>query len=87
MSVLQDAADLGFLGPGPIEPHVRHAAALRGADCAPTTACSTSVPAAACPGWSWRPHCPMLEVVLLDARTNRTDFLSGRSGGWAGLIG
>jgi len=85
--VLREAAALGFLGPGPVEPHVDHArrfaAALRLTDRVIDLGTGGGVPglvlAAVLPGTA---------VVLVDARTNRTDFLERVVGrlGWGDRV-
>ena len=68
------ARQLGFLGPGPVEDHLRHAAAFRDAVPAPATALDLGsgggVPGLALAVW-W----PGSTWVLLDASERRTVFL------------
>jgi 16S rRNA (guanine527-N7)-methyltransferase len=75
LDVLREAAGLGLLGPGPVEPHVEHArrfaAALR-----PVARLVDLGSGAGVPGLVLAALLPATAVVLVDARTNRTDFLA-----------
>jgi hypothetical protein len=83
VSVLREAGALGFLGSGPVEPHVDHAtrfaAALR-----PVSRLVDLGSGGGLPGLVLAALRPSVEVVLVDARTNRTDFLERAVGrlGW-----
>ena len=85
--VLEEAAALGFLGPGPVEDHLRLAQGfvprLR-----PTSRVLDLGTGGGVPGLVVAALQPDLEVVLVDARTNRTDFLMRAVGrlGWAGRV-
>lgn len=87
--VLVRSRDLGFLGPGPIDTHVRHAAAfLPGIDevsggdpSGPTAATGRTLTlvdlgsGGGLPGLVLASLRPELRLVLLDAMKKRTDFL------------
>jgi len=85
--VLAEAAGLGFLGPGPISTHVDRArrfdAALR-----PTPDLLDLGSGGGVPGLILAALRPEAAVVLLDARTNRTDFLERAVGrlGWTDRV-
>jgi len=87
VEVLTEAATLGFLGPGPVESHVVHAAGFEAA-LRPTTDVLDLGSGGGVPGLVLAALRPELAVVLLDARTNRTDFLTRAVGrlGWAGRV-
>lgn len=82
-SVLREAAALGFLGPGAVEPHVDHAArfatALR-----PSSRIVDLGSGGGLPGLVLAALRPTATVVLVDARIHRTDFLERAVGrlGW-----
>ena len=84
IAALQDAADLGFLGPGPVVAHVDHArrfaTALR-----PVERVIDLGTGAGVPGLVLAALLPDTAVVLVDARTSRTDFLQRAIGrlGWS----
>ena len=75
LAALEEAARLGYLGPGPMRFHVeqsrRLAAALR-----PTPLVIDLGSGGGVPGLVLAGLYPELRVVLLDASTNRTDFLA-----------
>ena len=87
VAVLQEAADLGYLGPGPIDAHLRHAerfaAPLRATDRVLDLGTGGGVP-----GLVLAALLPTVAVVLVDARTNRTDFLARAVGrlGWVDRV-
>jgi 16S rRNA (guanine527-N7)-methyltransferase len=83
VSVLREAAALGFLGPGPVEPHVEHAARFAAA-LRPAHRIVDLGSGGGLPGLVLAALCPSAAVVLVDARTNRTDFLERAVGrlGW-----
>jgi 16S rRNA (guanine527-N7)-methyltransferase len=84
LAVLREAAALGFLGPGPVEPHVTHALRFDGV-LRPTAALLDLGSGGGVPGLILASVRPTVEVVLLDARTQRTDFLARAIGrlGWS----
>jgi 16S rRNA (guanine527-N7)-methyltransferase len=87
VEVLREAAALGFLGPGPVERHVTHAqrfaAALR-----PTDRVIDLGTGGGVPGLVLAAVLPATRVVLVDVRTNRTDFLQRVVGrlGWGDRV-
>jgi 16S rRNA (guanine527-N7)-methyltransferase len=83
LDVLGEAAALGFLGPGPVGPHVVHAARFD-AVLRPTSSVLDLGSGGGIPGLVLAALRPDASVVLLDARTNRTDFLVRAVGrlGW-----
>ncbi len=87
VAVLEEAAALGFLGSGPIETHLRHAQRfvppLR-----PTDRVLDLGTGGGVPGLIVAALLPAVAVVLVDARTNRTDFLARAVGrlGWADRV-
>jgi len=82
-AVLREAAALGYLGPGPVEPHLAHAARFAAA-LRPTAQVLDLGTGGGVPGLVLADLDPDLAVVLVDARTNRTDFLRRAVGrlGW-----
>ena len=75
-SVLEEARDLGFLGPGPIDvPPWNTRAVPRRSGWRRLAKPSISAPAAACPGSCWRPSGRDLAWTFLDAMAKRTAFL------------
>ncbi len=87
VEVLGEAAGLGFLGPGPVEAHIIHAARFADA-LRPTADVLDLGSGGGMPGLVLAALHPDLMVVLLDARTNRTDFLARAVGrlGWAARV-
>jgi rRNA small subunit methyltransferase G len=87
VEVLEEAAGLGFLGPGPVAAHIAHAARFEAA-LRPTTDVLDLGSGGGVPGLVLAGRRPELAVVLLDARTNRTDFLVRVVArlGWAGRV-
>src|SRR5204862_3634643 len=87
LDVLAEAARLGFLGRGPVEPHVAHAArfatVLR-----PASTVLDLGSGAGVPGLVLAALRPETQVVLLDARRQRTDFLERAVGrlGWGDRV-
>jgi 16S rRNA (guanine527-N7)-methyltransferase len=88
--VLLDARQAGFLGPGPIEPHLRHAEGFATIARAQATASPSEYPrildlgsGGGLPGLVVAVRWPEASLVLLDAMERRTDFLRraiGRTG-------
>jgi hypothetical protein len=74
VSVLREAAAVGFLGPGPVEPHVEHAARFADA-LRPASRIVDLGSGGGLPGLVVAALRPSSEVALVDARTNRADFL------------
>jgi 16S rRNA (guanine527-N7)-methyltransferase len=87
LDVLGEAAGLGFLGPGPIEPHVAHAARFA-AVLRPASTVLDLGTGGGIPGLVLAALRPEAKVVLLDARRQRTDFLERAVGrlGWSGRV-
>jgi hypothetical protein len=87
IEVLEEAAALGFLGPAPVEAHVIHVARFDAA-LRPTADVLDLGSGGGIPGLVLAALRPELTVVLLDARTNRTDFLERAVGrlGWIGRV-
>jgi len=87
LDVFAEAAALGFLGPGPVEPHVAHAARFDAVvrETGPVLDLGSG---AGVPGLVLAALRPDVPVVLLDARTNRTDFLQRAVGrlGWGDRV-
>jgi hypothetical protein len=87
LDVLGEAAALGFLGPGRVEPHVAHAARFD-----PILRSTSSLldlgSGGGVPGLVLAALRPDTAVVLLDARSNRTDFLHRAVGrlGWGDRV-
>lgn len=81
-AVLERSRELGFLGPGPIDSHVRHAAAfLPGLDDLPLPSGRRIVvvdlgSGGGVPGLALAVQRPQLDLILVDAAERRTDFLS-----------
>jgi 16S rRNA (guanine527-N7)-methyltransferase len=75
LAVLARAQDLGFLGPGPVDRHVRHAEAFVAAvDAAPLSLLDLGA-GGGIPGLVLARRWPETAVVLLDAQERRTTFL------------
>jgi 16S rRNA (guanine527-N7)-methyltransferase len=87
VEVVREAARLGFLGPGPVEAHLDHAArfveALR-----PAASVLDLGSGGGLPGLAIAARRPEVHVVLLDASVTRTDFLRRAIGrlGWSGRV-
>jgi hypothetical protein len=73
--VLEDARRLGFLGPGPVEGHVRHAAHMAAAIGAPAGRFLDLGTGGGIPGLVLAIAWPDAAGALLDSRERRTTFL------------
>jgi 16S rRNA (guanine527-N7)-methyltransferase len=87
LDVLGEAARLGFLGPGPVERHVDHAARFA-AVLRPASTVLDLGSGGGVPGLVLAALRPEARIVLLDARRQRTDFLERAVGrlGWGGRV-
>lgn len=88
VDVLEEARALGFLGPGPVEPHVRHALGFAGAfSAAPSRFCDLGS-GGGVPGLVLAKLWPESHAVLLDSMDKRTAFLAAavESLGWIGRV-
>jgi 16S rRNA (guanine527-N7)-methyltransferase len=74
LGVLQEAADLGFLGPGAVWDHVGHAAGFLAA-LRPAARVLDLGSGGGVPGLVLAAARPDAALVLLDASQTRTDFL------------
>ena len=73
---LERARTLGFLGPGPVEPHIDHAGGLRRRPGRTSTGTVVDLGSGGgVPGWCSRVARPDLHLVLVDARAKRCRFL------------
>jgi 16S rRNA (guanine527-N7)-methyltransferase len=88
LDALAEARELGFLGPGPIEPQVRHALGFAEAVGEAPSALLDLGSGGGLPGLVLLAKWPSTEGVLLDSNERRTDFL-GRvvtDLGWGGRV-
>ncbi|MEY2423304.1 MAG: rRNA (guanine527-N7)-methyltransferase [Acidimicrobiaceae bacterium] len=77
--MLERAKRLGFLGPGPVEEHLQHAAAFASAVAAPDLALDLGS-GGGIPGLALAVRWPDSRWVLLDANARRTSFLESAVG-------
>lgn len=74
--VLQRAKDLGFLGPGPIADHVRHADAFGRLIATPPSSAVDLGSGGGVPGLVLALRWPETQWTLIDSNLRRTDFLA-----------
>lgn len=77
-AVLSDSRDLGFLGPGPLDPQIRHAEGFVAVARRVISAGSTVIDMGAgggLPGLVVAARWPEISLLLLDASERRTEFL------------
>jgi 16S rRNA (guanine527-N7)-methyltransferase len=75
IEILFEARSWGFLGPGPVEPHIAHALGFAAAfDAAPSRLADLGS-GGGVPGLVLAELWPEAEVVLIDAHERRTEFL------------
>jgi 16S rRNA (guanine527-N7)-methyltransferase len=85
--LLEEAQDLGFIGPGPLEDHVEHALGFaRILSRRRRTRVLDLGSGGGLPGLVVARHLPGVELALLDSSARRTDFL-GRAVARLGLSG
>lgn len=76
VAVLERARDLGLLGPGPVEDHLRHTDAFLAAVPAPPSTLLDLGSGGGVPGLILATHWPSTSIVLVDGQTRRTAFLA-----------
>lgn len=76
VAVLSRSRALGFLGPGPVEAHIEHAAAFAAAVSRPPARLLDLGTGGGVPGLALAARWPSTTVTLLDAQERRTAFLA-----------
>jgi 16S rRNA (guanine527-N7)-methyltransferase len=75
IEILERARDLGFLGPGPVAPHIEHAEGFALGVLSSPTRCLDLGSGGGLPGLVLAQRWLEAELVLLDATAKRCDFL------------